>query len=192
MTVSGEANGQVAEDGRYEWAHHPRTVWLQAGPLGLFGAAAFAGIGGGMANGDDFSTAGVVLCAVVGGLLGALLAGGTAYHLAAARMELKSGVLRASTSQKKVTVPLSAIVYAGRAEFSRANRWRLSRLNIVVERGPGIELVGRDGTYITVSTPHADAVFQAFVQQGLHPDALRRPFPSQTVSAKPPAHREPR
>ncbi|MBW1596962.1 hypothetical protein [Streptomyces sp. JJ38] len=181
-------NGEVSE-GRFEWAHHPRTVWLQAGPLGLFGGAAFGGIGGAMADAEGGS---VWLWAVLAGLLGVLFVGGIAYYMAAARMELKDGVLRVSTGQKKVNVPVGAIAYIGKAEFSRSNRWRMSRKNIVVEPGPGIEMVSRDGQYITVSTTHADAVFQELLRQGMRQDALRVPFPEQAVSAKPPVSREQR
>lgn len=182
-------NGEVS-DGRFEWAHHPRTVWYQAGPLGLLGGAVFGGIGGAMASAEDAS---VWLWAVLGGLLGVLLVGGLAYYMAAARMELKQGVLRVSTGQKKVNIPMGAIAYIGTAEFHRGNRWRLSRMNMIVEPGPGIEIVSRDRKYITVSTRHADAVFQELLQQGMHPDALRVPFPEQAVSVKKaPLHREQR
>ncbi|WP_157996870.1 hypothetical protein, partial [Streptomyces otsuchiensis] len=184
-------NGEVAA-GSFEWSHRPQSaLYWQVIPLGTLGAAVFGTIGGAMAYSDEMSTLAVVIGAVVGVVIGALFLGGIALYLSAARAQLKKSVLELSTSQKRVKIPMGAIGYLGRAEFTKANKWRMSRMNFVVEPGPGLEIVSRDGKYITLSTTHADAVIQELLNQGMHPDALRVRFPD-GVTTKPPATREPR
>lgn len=186
-------NGEISE-GRFEWIHRPRRVMkTQVGPLGVLGGAGFAVIGGAMADGDGMGAFAVALCAIAGGALGVLLVGSLAYYMSAARMELRRGKLDVSAGQKKAGIPAGAVAYFGKAEFTRANKWRLSRLNFVVESGPGIEIVSRDRKYITINSEHADAVANALLSQGMSPDALRAPFPDQMVNVpRPPSWREPR
>ncbi|MDA2803766.1 hypothetical protein [Nocardiopsis suaedae] len=83
-----------------------------------------------------------------------------------------------------VNVPINAIAYMGKADFTRKDLFRLTRLRLLNETGPGIEIIGRDGKYITVRTDKADEVIQAALDCGMNPNAVKIPFPENAVNEK--------
>ncbi|NJP67370.1 hypothetical protein [Streptomyces spiramenti] len=185
------SNGLVGE-GRYRWHHRPSSamVW-QAVPLALFGGAVIGGIGYGMAVGSGTADWVAVVSTVVGAVVGGFVIGGIALWFAAARMELRKNTLVLSAGQKEAKVPTAAIHYLGAAEFGKRGKWRVSVKNFVVEPGPGLEIVTRDGHYLPVSTTRFDEVARALLGQGMNPDALRVPFPVE-VRVDPTPRREKR
>ncbi|MGW9378669.1 hypothetical protein ACWHAO_11635 [Streptomyces albidoflavus] len=182
-------NGQVSA-GVFEWTHHfssQTVVWISGGAGGVLGGF----MGWFMAEGEGWSVPLKALCALGIAAVGFLCFWGLGRYTYSVHLRLKKGRLEATFNRKTVKLPADAIVYAGRAEFAKSDKRRMSTTRLIIEPGPGLEFVSRQGHYITATTQHADAVLQALLTQGMHPDALRIPFPAH-INAKPPAWREQR
>ncbi|MEU7373281.1 hypothetical protein [Streptomyces albidoflavus] len=180
-------NGEVS-DGVFEWTHRlssQTVVWVSGGAGAVLGGV----IGWFMGEGEEWSVPLKALGALGVAAVGFLFFWALARYTYSVHLRLKNGQLEGSFNRKTVKLPAGAIAYAGRAEFSKANKRRTSTTSLVLEPGPGLEFVSRQGHYITATTQHADAVLQALLTQGMHPDALRVPFPAH-INAKPPASRE--
>lgn len=83
-----------------------------------------------------------------------------------------------------INIPIGAIAYMGKANFTMKHMFRLTRLRLLNETGPGIEIITRRGEYITIRTDTADEVTRAALENGLDPNALRIPFPLHVVNEK--------
>lgn len=97
---------------------------------------------------------------------------------------LRSSVMEIVAGHRRVKTPVGAVGYVGRARFGRRATMRMGRHNLVSASGEGLEIVSRDGKYITARTKHADEVIQAFLDAGMHPGALEIPFPREAVKYK--------
>ncbi|WP_017581432.1 hypothetical protein [Nocardiopsis valliformis] len=97
---------------------------------------------------------------------------------------LRSSVMEIMAGYRRVKIPVGAVGYIGRARFPGRMAMRISRYNLVSASGEGVEIVTRDGKYVTARTKHADEVIQAFLDGGMHPDTLRIPFPREAVKYK--------
>ncbi|MEW2705023.1 hypothetical protein AB0948_08420 [Streptomyces koyangensis] len=182
-------NGEVSA-GVFEWTHRlssQTVVWVSGGAGAVLGGV----IGWFMGEGEEWSVPLKALGALGVAAVGFLFFWALARYTYSVHLRLKNGRLEGSFNRKTVKLPAGAIAYAGRAEFSKANKRRTSTTSLVLEPGPGLEFVSRQGHYITATTQHGDAVLQALLAQGMHPDALRVPFPAH-INAKPPASREQR
>ncbi|MGW4376344.1 hypothetical protein ACWEJ7_22080 [Streptomyces albidoflavus] len=182
-------NGEVSA-GVFEWTHRlssQTVVWVSGGAGAVLGGV----IGWFMGEGEEWSVPLKTLGALGVAAVGFLFFWALARYTYSVHLRLKNGQLEGSFNRKTVKLPAGAIAYAGRAEFSKANKRRTSTTSLVLEPGPGLEFVSRQGHYITATTQHGDAVLQALLTQGMHPDALRVPFPAH-INAKPPASREQR
>ncbi|MFC7471399.1 hypothetical protein ACFQVA_33600 [Actinomadura keratinilytica] len=182
-------NGEVSA-GVFEWTHRlgsQTVVWVSGGAGAVLGGV----MGWFMGEGEEWSVPLKTLGALGVAAVGFLFFWALARYTYSVHLRLKNGQLEGSFNRKTVKLPAGAIAYAGRAEFSKANKRRTSTTSLVLEPGPGLELVSRQGHYITATTQHADAVLQALLTQGMRPDALRIPFPAH-INARPPAWREQR
>ncbi|WP_158933377.1 hypothetical protein [Streptomyces sp. KE1] len=182
-------NGEVSA-GVFEWTHRlssQTVVWVSGGAGAVLGGV----IGWFMGEGEEWPVPLKALGALGVAAVGFLFFWALARSTYSVHLRLKNGQLEATFNRKTVKLPAGAIVYAGRAEFAKSDKRRMSTTRLIIEPGPGLEFVSRQGHYITATTQHADAVLQALLTQGMHPDALRIPFPAH-INAKPPAWREQR
>lgn len=97
---------------------------------------------------------------------------------------LDKGVLKIHGLKHQADVPMGAIAYVGRAEFDRRSANRMSRLNMVGRAGPGLEIVARDASYVTVRVDDAEELMGAMAKAGAHPGAFQRTFPVDQVDYK--------
>lgn len=120
-----------------------------------------------------------------------LIAGGFSLFIAAVfsatgtvSADLAKGVLKIHGLKHQASVPVGAVAYIGRAEFGKRDANRMSRLNMVGRAGPGLEIVARDASYVTVRADDADELLQAMAKAGVHPGAFQRTFPVDQVDYK--------
>lgn len=97
---------------------------------------------------------------------------------------LRKSVMEIAAGYRRVKIPVGAVGYIGRARFGGRVAMRMSRYNLVSSSGEGVEIVTRDGKYVTARTKHANEVVQAFLDAGAHPDVVRIPFPREAVTYK--------
>ncbi|MEU3015787.1 hypothetical protein ABZ635_00130 [Nocardiopsis sp. NPDC007018] len=108
--------------------------------------------------------------------------GGTLVYSASVHTRVANGVLEIHAGRRGARVPVASIGYVGRARIGTRPAWRWGRTHLANARaGEGVEIVGRDGRYVTARTDTPGELVRALLAEGLDPAALRVPFPSALV-----------
>ncbi|WP_017626314.1 hypothetical protein [Nocardiopsis chromatogenes] len=168
-----------------QWDHFHRRVKINTVAMGALGVFATVLLGAMFSDGYEHWSSGA--WTAVAAVPVAFVLGFLGYRVSAVvvLLDKPKRVFRISNGfNNTVDVPLTAIAYMGKAEFTMKHMFRLTRLRLLNETGPGIEIVSRDGKYITVRTDRADEIIQAAVRSGLNRAALQVPFPENAVDGK--------
>ncbi|MBL0800221.1 hypothetical protein G6539_06430 [Streptomyces albidoflavus] len=127
-------NGEVSA-GVFEWTHRlgsQTVVWVSGGAGAVLGGV----MGWFMGEGEEWSAPLKTLGALGVAAVGFLFFWALARYTYSVHLRLKNGQLEGSFNRKTVKLPAGAIAYAGRAEFSKANKRRTSTTSLVLEPGP--------------------------------------------------------
>lgn len=112
----------------------------------------------------------------------AAVIGGALVYVSSVRMRVASGVLEIHAGRRGVGLRTDEIAYVGWARLEGRHVWRPSRFNLTNARaGDGVEIVCRDGRYVTARTDTPDALVRALLAEGMDPGATRVPFPFEAV-----------
>ncbi|MBQ1082149.1 hypothetical protein [Nocardiopsis sp. B62] len=109
--------------------------------------------------------------------------GGTLVYVSSVHVRVAKGELEINAGYRSVRLRVGSVGYVGRARFEGRHARRLGRFNLTNARaGEGVEIVSRNGTYVTARTDTPDELFRALLAEGMDPNALRVPFPYEVVS----------
>ncbi|PWV45723.1 hypothetical protein [Nocardiopsis sp. L17-MgMaSL7] len=109
--------------------------------------------------------------------------GGTLVYVSSVHMRVGNGELEINAGYRSVRLRTGTVGYVGRARFEGRHARRLGRFNLTNARaGEGVEIVSRNGTYVTARTDTPDELVRALIAEGMDPSALRVPFPFESVS----------
>lgn len=166
------------------WQHFHRRAHINKWSFTIVGLLGGGYIGGGLAGDGWESWISLAWAAGIGPLI-ALILGFLGYRVSSVGIHLEKPKRRLNVSNgfnPLVHIPLNAIAYIGKAKFTTKDLFRLTRLRLLNETGPGMEIVTTRGQYITISTNEADEIIKAMLESGLNPNAVRIPFPVNAVS----------
>lgn len=113
----------------------------------------------------------------------AVVLGGTLVFVSSVHMKVGNGVLEINAGYRNAKVPTGAVGYIGRARFEGRHTRRPGRFNLTNARaGEGVEIVTRNGEYVTARTEAPGELLEALLAEGMDPNALRVSFPFEAVS----------
>ncbi|MDA2811870.1 phage holin family protein [Nocardiopsis sp. RSe5-2] len=167
------------------WHHFHRRAQINKWVLAAVGLFAVGFVAGGLADGWESWVS--FAWAAGFGAVAALVLGFLGYRASSVTVHLERPKRRFNVTNgfnATVRIPLGGIAYIGKAEFTRKDLFRLTRLRLLNESGPGLEIVANDGKYVTISTTEGDAIIKAALESGMNPNAVRIPFPENAVNEK--------
>ncbi|WP_017540001.1 hypothetical protein [Nocardiopsis halophila] len=176
---------KAAAEATPQWDHFHKRAKINMVAMGALGVFATFLLGTMFSDGYEHWSS--LIWTAVAAVPVAFVLGFLGYRVSAVvvLLDKPKRVFRVSNGfNNTVNIPLGAIAYMGKADFTMKHMFRLTRMRLLNETGPGIEIIGRDGKYITIRTDRADEIIQAGLGCGLDPNALRIPFPENAVSEK--------